>query len=245
MQATGGNLQGIELFKDLPADDLAALAERCRWRRYDAQEQIIHHQDKSRDVYFIVEGEVRAVTYSLEGREVSYRDITAGDMFGEFAAIDGAPRTANIVAIKPSFVAAMSDACFWEVLRRYPTAAAFTMKRLTRQIRDLTERVFEFSALGVKNRIHAELLRLARDHMTDAATAVIKPAPKHMEIASRISTHREAVTREMSELARAGLLQRGDGCLIIKQVPRLAELVEEVLGEQFLLSEAETEEISR
>lgn len=231
MQPTKDSLQGIELFKDLSADDLATLSERCRWRRYAAQEQIIHHLDKSRDVYFIAEGEVRAITYSLDGKEVTYRDIVAGDMFGEFAAIDGEPRAANIVAIKPSFVAAMSDGCFWEVLQRYPSTAAFTMKRLTRQIRVLTERIFEFSTMAVKNRIHAELLRLARDHMTEEDTAVIKPAPKHMEIASRISTHREAVTREMNELARAGLLQRGEGCLIIKEIPRLAQMVEAVLGE--------------
>lgn len=241
MQPTRDSLRGIELFKELSADDLATLAERCRWRRYDAHEQIIHHLDKSRDVYFIVEGEVRAITYSLDGKEVTFRDIAAGDMFGEFAAIDGEPRAANIVAIKPSFVAAMSDGCFWEVLQRYPSTAAFTMRRLTHQIRALTERVFEFSTLAVKNRIHAELLRLARDHMTDDVTAVIRPAPKHMEIASRISTHREAVTREMNELARAGLLQRGEGCLVINEVPRLAQLVEEVLGEQFFLFESETE----
>jgi CRP-like cAMP-binding protein len=232
MQPAMGSLRGIDIFQNLSEADLAALSERCRWRRYAANEQIIHHQDESRDVYFIVEGEVRAITYSLDGKEVTYRDIFAGDMFGEFAAIDGEPRCANIVAVRKSFVAAMSDSCFWEVLQHYPSANIYTMKRLTSQLRILTERVFEFSTLAVKNRIHSELLRLARDHMHDEATAVIAPAPKHLEIASRIATHREAVTRELNELTRNGLVQRGQGCLVIRDVPRLARLVEEVLGEQ-------------
>lgn len=232
MELTKASLRGIALFKDLPAADLEALAERCRWRRYDAHEQIIHHQDQSRDVYFIVEGEVRAITYSLDGKEVTYRDIPAGEMFGEFAAIDGRPRAANVVAIKRSYIASMTDSCFWDVLEQHPSTCAFTLKRLTRQLRDLTERVFEFSALAVKNRIHAELLRLARDHMTDDDTATIKPAPKHMEIASRISTHREAVTRELNALARSGMVARRQGALVINDVSGLAQMVEEVLGDQ-------------
>ena len=149
MQATAGSLRAIGLFQDLAEADLEALAKRCSWRRYEAQEQIIHYHDQSRDVYFVVEGEVRAITYSLEGKEVTYRDIAAGDMFGEYAAIDGEPRSANVVALMPSYVAAMPAACFWEVLERHPSTAAFTLKRLTRQVRDLTERVFEFSTLAV------------------------------------------------------------------------------------------------
>ena len=46
------------------------------------------------------------------------------------------------------------------------------MRELTRLVRSLSERVVEFSTLGVKNRIHAELLRLAREHMRDGNTAV-------------------------------------------------------------------------
>ena len=231
MQGSAGSLRGVGLFQDLAEVDLEALAKRCSWRRYEAQEQIIHYHDQSRDVYFVVEGEVRAITYSLEGKEVTYRDIAAGEMFGEFAAIDGEPRSANVVALMPSYVAAMPAACFWEVLERHPSAAAFTLKLLTRQVRALTERVFEFSTLAVKNRIHAELLRLAGDHMTGDTTATIVPAPTHADIASRISTHREAVTRELNELSRQGLIKRDHGSLVILDVPRLKRMVDEVLGE--------------
>ena len=50
-------------------------------------------------MYFVVEGEVRATSYSLEGKEVIFRDIVAGEMFGEYAAIDGRPRAADVVAL--------------------------------------------------------------------------------------------------------------------------------------------------
>ncbi len=225
------SLHDIEIFKNLPLGDLEALAKRCQWRRFTANQEIVGYMDETRDVFFIVKGKVRAVIYSLAGKEVTFRDIGAGQIFGEFSAIDDQPRSANVVALADSLIASMSANVFWQVLTDYPEVAAATLKLLSRQLRALSERVFEFSTLAVKNRIHAELLRLARDHMQDDNTAVISPAPTHADIASRISTHREAVTREINDLARAGLIKRRSGTLEICDVTRLARLVEEVLGQ--------------
>jgi CRP/FNR family transcriptional regulator, cyclic AMP receptor protein len=91
--------------------------------------------------------------------------------------------------------------------------SAATLRRLTRIIRSHQQRVVEFSTLPVRSRIHAELLRLARlsPPGPDRTSAVVSPAPTHAEIASRISTHREAVTRELNELARAKLVEKRGG----------------------------------
>ena len=225
------SLRDIDLLAGLPPADLDALAKRCAWRRVAAGQEIVGYQDETRDVFFIVGGKVRAVIYSAAGKEVTFRDIGAGQVFGEFSAIDGNPRSANIVALDDTVIAAMPAGVFWQVLTDHPEVAAAVLKSLIGQIRALSDRVFEFSTLAVKNRIHAELLRLARDHMRDDTTAVVAPAPTHSDIASRISTHREAVTRELNELARAGLVKRRRGALEIRDVPRLARLVAEVVGE--------------
>ena len=137
------SLAGIEIFADLPPDDLVAVGQRCRWRHCDSEQQILGHMDDTHDVYFIVKGEVRATVYALSGKEVTFRDIGAGQIFGEFAAIDGKPRSANVVALKPSVVASLSAAAFWEVLLEHPEVAASTLKLLTKQIRVLSERVFD------------------------------------------------------------------------------------------------------
>ena len=225
------SLGDIAFFKDVPARDLEALGKRCQWRRYAAEQQIVGQLDETTDVFFVVDGKVRAVSYSLSGKEVTFRDIGTGELFGELAAIDGQPRSANVVAITASLIASMSAKVFWGVLADYPVVAATILKRLTKQIRDLTERVFEFSTLAVRNRIQAELLRLARDDAPDQNTAIISPAPTHAEIASRVSTHREAVTRELNDLARAGVIEQHGRVLIIRNIGQLARLVKEILGE--------------
>ena len=57
------------------------------------------------------------------------------------------------------------------------------------------------------------------------------PAPTHVEIASRVSTHREAVTRELNRLSRIGIIERRGGPLLVKDVDRLAGMVQSATGE--------------
>jgi CRP/FNR family transcriptional regulator, cyclic AMP receptor protein len=75
------------------ADDARRLIERdCTWRRYAPGQIILDYLEESSDVFFLVSGEARVVIYSPSGRPVSFRDTRAGEIFGEFAAIDGQPR---------------------------------------------------------------------------------------------------------------------------------------------------------
>lgn len=228
MERGNQTLIGIELLRTLSPEEIEALGRRCQWRRYSTDQQIVGHADETNDVFFIVEGQVRVIVYSISGKAVNYRDLGSGEIFGELSAIDGRPRSANVVALTDSLIAKMPAATFWDLLTRHPDIAAATLRRLTHLVRALSERIFEFSTLAVKNRIHAELLRLARDRMNGERVAVLSPAPTHAEIASRISTHREAVTRELNELSRAGLIERRHGALIIRDVGRLARMVREV-----------------
>lgn len=222
-------LAHIELLSGLSQPDLQALARRCRWRRFDADQQVIAHLDSGTDVLFLVEGRLRVSLYSPSGKEVSFEDIQAGEMFGELAAIDNKGRSASVFALVPSQVAFLDAAGFMDLLRTDFTVARRVMTRLCRMVRRLDERVFEFSTLTVSNRIQAELLRLAGGD-SDRQSAVISPAPRHAEIASRVSTHREAVTREMNALARVGILRQDRNALHILDLPKLARMVHEVLG---------------
>jgi CRP-like cAMP-binding protein len=220
------SLSGIELFDGLDDCDREALTRLCRWHRYAAHKSIIGHEDETNDVYFVVAGKVRVTVFSPSGKEVAFRDLPAGRCFGELAAIDGAPRSATVIALSDTVLASMSAKTFRRALHDHPVVAANMVQYLAGLVRKLSDRVVEFSVLAVRNRIHAELLRLTRRQGLDGNTAIVTPAPTHADIASRVSTHREAVTRELNALARAGLIERRDGALVIADVARLARLVE-------------------
>jgi CRP-like cAMP-binding protein len=227
-QPSSLGLRTIALLEGLAPERLDALARDCAWRRYAPAQQILSREADDRDVCLIVAGRVRVTTYSAGGREVSFRDIGAGDFFGEVAAIDGGPRSADVLALEPTLVASMSPAVFRRLLREEPAVAERILLRLVGLVRGLSERVIDLSTLGVQNRIHAELLRLAREAGVSANAARIDPAPKHTEIASRVSTYREQVTRELSALVKLGILERGEHALVVRDVAALERLVEEV-----------------
>jgi CRP-like cAMP-binding protein len=102
------------------------------------------------------------------------------------------------------------------------------LRRLAGVVRRMSERVIDLSTLGVHQRIHGELLRLAREAGVKHNLARIDPAPRHADLASQVSTYREEVTRELSALARAGIVRREGRALLIEDVRRLETLVEEV-----------------
>lgn len=223
-------LKTVAIFKDLPDDARVAIEGRCDWLSFGPNEQIISHLDDGDDVFFLASGHAQVVVYSVAGKVVSYRDIDEGGLFGEFSAIDGEPRSATVEAADACVVARMSAAVFWDILKSEPDVMAAMMRQLTLRIRSLTERVFEFSTLAVRNRIHAELLRLAQDPAHGDGTTIISPAPTHAEIASRISTHREAVTRELTRMTKMGLIERQSNRLHIRDPDKLARMVQEVTG---------------
>ncbi len=225
-------LVGVEVLRSLNAEGRRAVAEQCIAHRYESGEQILSYRDDDRDVYFIISGKVRVTLFSSSGKEITFRDEGPGDMFGELSALDGQPRSANVVALSEATVATMPVEVFWKTLLGQPEVAQATLIRLATLVRLLSERVFEFSTLAVSNRIHAELLRLARlASQNPDGNPVISPVPTHADMASRVSTHREAVTRELNRLAELKILERQRSALVITDLARLERLVREASGE--------------
>jgi CRP/FNR family cyclic AMP-dependent transcriptional regulator len=62
-------------------------------------------------------------------------------------------------------------------------------------------------------------------------TATINSIPTHSAIANRVLTRREAVARELSRLARQGLIERKPEALLIRDVNALDAMVRQALGE--------------
>ena len=221
----------ISTFAQVQGDAIARLDKRCIWRCYERGEPILDYLDETDDVHFVVSGRARASIYSLSGKMVTFCDLSAGEMFGEYAAIDGGPRSVGVEAISNCVVASLPAPAFREILQSEPAVSQALIEHLVGKVRKLTTRIYEFSVLAVNNRIQAEILRLARRAPCDGGRARIGVPPTHGEIASRTSTHREAVTRELNRLARLGLIKREGKALIVEDYPRLEMMVHKATGE--------------
>jgi CRP/FNR family cyclic AMP-dependent transcriptional regulator len=230
-QERAAHLKRIAILAGLSEEALMRLGQSCTWRDYGVGEQILGYQDPSTDVLFLVVGKARVIIYSAEGKAVVFVDLAPATMFGEIAAIDRKPRSASVEALDACTIASLPAADFEKLLLREPSVALATLRHMTAEVRRLSERVFEFSTMVVQNRIHAELIRLAGEAGRSNGEAVLAPAPSLSDIADRISTHREAVSRELSRLVSIGLLRREKGSLKITDVEKLAWLVQGAKGE--------------
>lgn len=203
--ATG--LAKVSLFRDLGDAELAELGRQFHRSRHAAGAIVVQHMDDDDDVYVILSGNLIATIISPEGREVAFDVMSAGDYFGEIAAIDGRGRSANVAALTPADVCVIPGARFRALVEREPKISAALLRDLIARIRRLTERNYENIALRIKHRVQLELLRLAHKGGVLFDGGVLTPAPTHAQIAARVGANREAVTREISALARQRLIK--------------------------------------
>lgn len=213
------NGTGEEFLQSLTPLRRAAL--QFQYRQPKRGQALFGHGAQTADVYFVLEGMLGAVLYSASGREVILRSLGPGDVFGELSAIDGLPRSASVVVEADARVAVLRQDDFLNCIEGSPTTAMWLARLLAAKVRGMTDRVFELSALNVRARVRCELLRLARAAVVLNGEPRLIPAPTHAEIANRIGTHREAVTREMQALTRDNVIRHGRRLLEFIDLPKL------------------------
>ncbi len=202
-------------------DGRAALAKYWTEATYPARALIVSEDETDDDVFFILSGQVRAATYTDSGKEVFMSDMPPGESFGMFAAIDGQPRSTNVIAVEDSRIARMSAVNFNKVLYSHSGVTRAFVLYLVDRVRHLSTRMTAVTTRNVEQRLIAELLRLAEAGMTGGDTARIEPLPTQQDFATLLFSQREAIGRDMSKLKDAGLIERRGRSLLIKSVSGL------------------------
>jgi CRP/FNR family cyclic AMP-dependent transcriptional regulator len=219
-------LSTLNAFKELDGDVLNHISPLFHSRKIEAQRMILSSGEDSTEVYFIVSGLVRATMYTPSGGEISYQDIPAGEMFGEMTAIDRMQRSTHVIAIEDTVLLRLSSHNFIDIISTYPSVGLSTLHKITKVNRFLCERIYEFSALDVNHRIRAELLRLAKVVSDNTVgEVVLTNMPKHQELANRLATHREAVTRELNRLEKSGIIKKIKTKISIPDIQKLQTMI--------------------
>lgn len=219
--------QSLDELRSSNAHMLPALQQefksRARIFRVRKGQIILAEGVENNDVFLIVAGKVKVSRFSRLGRELILRELEAGSVFGELAAIGALPRSASVVALEDAELAHMRGDQFELFVAEAPGAALWLSRLLVDRVHDLTERVFELATKQAPARILSELLRLAA--LTPASgesdRVRITAMPTHAELAARIGSHREAVSRELGTLAKEGVVRQTGRTLEILSLTRL------------------------
>jgi CRP-like cAMP-binding protein len=231
LERNGAAMRQLALLRFASKETLKRIEDEARHLAFAKGQEIVARSEDSDDVFIVLSGLARVTVFSASGKAVNFRRVGPGELFGEFAAIDGDRRSATVEAVEPTSAVAIGSALFRDLMESDHAFMHSVMQHLVGMLRSITARVVEFSTLAVTNRIHCEILRMASNPESDGQLHEINPAPTHSEIAGRISTHREAVSREISRLKQIGIIETRGRALIVKDIARLERMVHDATGE--------------
>ncbi len=219
------SLNEIPLFKDMPPDMAQRYARNCFWKQYEEFELVIDVDDESTEVRFLLSGSARIIHRIAVGKEVILGEMGPGDFFGEISAIDSETRSANVTTLTRTRICVMPQKIFMEILEKVPNVNCKVLRVLTHRIRILNLRLAEHSFLQAKHRLYSELLRLSKQRPGHEGQRSVSPPPIQRELADRIGSRREVVSRELNSLERAGIIEKTRGAIIIVDVNELQKRI--------------------
>jgi CRP/FNR family cyclic AMP-dependent transcriptional regulator len=206
-------LDEVPLFRGLSSDALAKIESRCVTRNYARGAVVISEGDEATSMYIILSGSVKVYHTDADGKETILNTQGVGQHFGELALVDESPRSASVITLEPSRLLVLSKTAFRECMEQYPEVSYLLIKSLAQQVRRLTETV-NMMGRDVYGRIKTlfEGLAVEKD-----GVLVIDQHMTQQEIASRIASSREMVSRVLRELKGGGYIEEQDKQILIKK----------------------------
>jgi CRP/FNR family transcriptional regulator, cyclic AMP receptor protein len=217
-------LKNIPLFNHLKDAQLKEMAKRCKSALYKKGDVVFHRTDLSTDLYIVNAGKFKAVLSDDEGDEMVLAQFEKGAFFGELSLLDGQGRSATIVAERDSELAVLKKDVFLELLYNNPKIAVELMTTLARRLRKADEMIESLAFLEVGERLIRTLLDAAGAEGADSKGFLKAGKLTHKELAARIGSSREAVSKCMKVLSMKGIIKEADGILVVHNaLERLAE----------------------
>jgi CRP-like cAMP-binding protein len=201
-------LRTVPIFSELSDAEIGALARLTTRRRYEKDAVIFFENAPGDSLFVIVEGRVRVTILGDDGREIILSLLGPGDFFGELALIDNEPRSATTIAAQDSELLCLSRSDFEAAVREHSSITKGLLNVVVARLRHANHQISTLALLDVYGRVARVLLEMAREEgkrLKDGQISFRRPT--HQEIASRIGTTRETVTRMLRDLQRQGLVR--------------------------------------
>jgi CRP-like cAMP-binding protein len=200
-------IRTVPIFSELSDDEVAAVARHATRRQFPKDAVIFFENEPGDTLYVVAVGRVRVSILGDDGREVILSVLGPGDFFGEMALLDNDPRSATTIAAEDTELLCLSRPDFETVMRESPTMMMALIKVLTTRLRHANQQISTLALLDVYGRVAHLIVEMAQEEgrrLKDGRIAFRRST--HQEIANRIGTTRETVTRMLKDLQRQKLV---------------------------------------
>ena len=208
-------LKNIPLFKHLKDAQLKEIAARCKSAQYRKGDVIFYKTDLSTDLYIVNAGKLKAVLADEEGGEIVLAQFEKGAFFGELSLLDGKGRSATIVADGDAELAILKKDVFLDLLCKEPKIAVELMGTLVERLRKADDMIESLAFFEVGERLSRTLLDAATAEGVNIKGFLRAGKLTHKELAARIGSSREAVSKCMKVLATKGITKEAEGQILI------------------------------
>lgn len=214
--STGSPLD--EGFGPLPAETLNALAGSSIARHFPKNAVLINEGEQGDSLFIVLSGRLKVYASNDAGKEIVIDLHGPGECVGEMS-IDGSPRSASVMTTEATTCAIVSRAHFREFLHEHPDFALYLIGKLIQRARRATESVKSLALSDVYGRLIRLLNGLARN--IDGRMVVAEKLTQQ-DIAERVGSSRDMISRLMKDLVAGGYLVVEDRTIVILKPPPAA-----------------------
>jgi CRP/FNR family transcriptional regulator, cyclic AMP receptor protein len=194
---------------------------RGRLRQYAVRANMVKQGDRISTLFVIVAGRAHALVYSIEGQAVLLHEYLSGDFFGAVSSPYSGTHEADVLVIDAVNAFLLDGGELALLAEQHGRIGLALLALMVRRLQQTASRMYEHAALSAVGRVHAELLRQARQSEGHA----IRPCPIVSDLALRVSTTRETASRAVNALERRGIIRRDGDALVVVAPHRLEELI--------------------
>jgi len=211
-------LRRVPVFHDLSPAELDAIAAQLTASTHAPGEIIFNEGAPGGDLLIVSAGTVRIVKTAANGREQLISIERTGSSLGEVGVFDGGPYSTTAIALTPVTVLRLKGDRFRAMCAANPEIAFKVIRVLGHRLRHLRELIEQLSFSTVRHRLIAHILNLAAQRGPDQPVVLDE---NNEELAARLGTVRELVSRNLGRLHGEGLIRMSRRALVIPDVDAL------------------------
>lgn len=221
-------LKRTPLFQELDNATLSLVAMQAVPRNYRKGEVLFLAGEEARGLFVIVNGSVRAFRESLDGREQVIHVERAGTTVAEVPVFDDGPYPSTVVAEEDTETLFLDKRNVWQLCLQHPEIPLAAIRVLAARLRRCAELVEALSLKEVGQRVARFLVSEARRHgqLTDDGVTLTL-THTNQQIAARVGSVREVISRALSRLQHDGLIVLVDRKLTIPDIEALSSFADQ------------------
>ncbi len=215
-------LRRVPLFAELSYQQLGAIAERATRTRYERDSIVFSEGDPCHELLIVEEGSVKLLKSAASGRQQLMGFERTGNTLAEVPVFDGGRYTVTALVMEATVLLRLDAEHFRRVCLQQPEVAVKVIKVLGHRLRHLERLVEELSFSTVRGRLIVHLLRIADEcGKRDGTSIDFELKENNEELAARVGTVRELISRNLGRLHGDGLIEMRRRMVRIPNVQRL------------------------